>query len=62
MKFNLSEKIFLEDDAETEGNFEKKDVKEFIKLFKEEASLRFGVLTARDMREMIDRLAGEKLI
>lgn len=64
-EFNLSEKIICEDkEIEYEGEIKVEDVKEFIRRLKKEFETmpNTRLYAGIDIMELIDKLAGDKLI
>lgn len=62
-EFNLSEKIWNDGQEGCNNMFYEEDIKEFIRLLKEELDNRIISNTANEIcKEIIDKLAGEKLI
>ena len=64
-EFNLSKKRFVDGDDYTKHSYYEEDVKEFIRLVKEEIALHKPIETWHELlkiqMEKIDKLAGDKL-
>ena len=58
-EFNLSEKLFISPNFTPRSNLTKEDVKEFIRLLKEE--LKKGSMATPTAYDLIDKLAGDDL-